>query len=92
MIEPERNLLAAILQRAVMDAFNETGGILPHQRRDAYQWLFYEDDSDRPFGFYWIMRQLDLDPHSFRRFVTEYEGDFSFHFSFYVEGSRRGCY
>lgn len=51
---PERQLLASVLGRALMDlcAWNA------EERAAALEWL--SDDSDRIFSFVWITRQLGL--------------------------------
>lgn len=86
-MSPERNLLAAILQRAVMDAFNESMDIKSHIKSDARVWLFLSKRTDS-FSFLWIMEQLELDPVSFRRFLFSHSGPFSFR----LEESRGDCY
>lgn len=58
---PERRLLVAILERAVLDYVGND----EREMASAEQWLFGDEDSDanRPheFSFPWICRELDLD-------------------------------
>lgn len=62
---PERNLLMAILERAILDYVgNETAEV-----EKAQKWIFgsnnfcnkNSDDYD-PLSFYWVCTELDLDP------------------------------
>lgn len=56
---PERNLLAAVLARAICDAFGssfaDSGTI-----RSAKRWLASEEIHD--FSFFWVCQNLELDP------------------------------
>ncbi len=54
---PERNLLLAVLERAILDFV----GNEPKERERARQWIF--GDLDKPaeaFTFPWVCAQLDL--------------------------------
>ena len=57
---PERNLLMAILERALLDLV----GNEDKQVEDAEQWFFGEEEQplrEQEFSFPWICQQLDLD-------------------------------
>ncbi|RMD86394.1 MAG: hypothetical protein D6808_03430 [Candidatus Dadabacteria bacterium] len=57
---PERNLLMAIIERALLDL---TGNNY-EEAEAAREWLFEEVENPHlePFTFQWICIQLDLDP------------------------------
>ncbi len=55
---PERNLLVAMIERAVLDYF----GNQAMERSEAETWLFGLTHEDEPFSFHWVCGQLDLDP------------------------------
>jgi hypothetical protein len=59
---PERRLLLAILERAILDYVGNDERELEH----AQQWLFGElgRASGDFFSFQWVCEQLDLDPTS----------------------------
>lgn len=61
-VKPERNLLAAIMARAICDAFG-TAHCERHLVRSARCWLFAEINLKRPFSFGWVCRELDLNPN-----------------------------
>ena len=56
---PERRLILAVLERAILDYVgNESEEV-----QQAKNWLFGEDALDtNPFSFGWVCQQLDLDP------------------------------
>ena len=54
---PERNLLVALLHRALLDYF----GSRRIDKDDARVWLFEESDEREAFSFSWVCAQLDLD-------------------------------
>lgn len=56
---PERNLLVAMLHRALLDYF----GSRQLDREDAEEWLFEESDERDAFSFEWVCAQLDLNPN-----------------------------
>ena len=60
---PERNLLVAMLERALLDYF----GNQEIERSEADDWLFDEraDENDE-FSFPWICAHLELDPERVR--------------------------
>ncbi len=57
---PEKNLLAEVLARAIRDLFS-TGEI----KRDARRWLI--SDEIEPMSFRWVCHWLDLCPCQFRK-------------------------
>ena len=55
---PERRLLLAILERAILDYVGND----PREIHEAEEWLFGNLDASRnQFSFHWICEQLDLD-------------------------------
>ena len=63
---PERNLLMAVLERAILDFVGNDQKEVNH----AEQWLFEDEEKSNdqtPFSFAWVCQQLDLD----RNFVAE---------------------
>ena len=56
---PERRLLLAILERAILDYVGND----PREVEEAQHWLFEESDSPSRshFTFAWVCEQLDLD-------------------------------
>lgn len=57
---PERNLLLAILERAIRDYIGNTRS----DARNAKEWIF-EGSFEQPyveFSFAWVCHQLDLEP------------------------------
>ncbi|MBN8549197.1 MAG: hypothetical protein J0M12_07790 [Deltaproteobacteria bacterium] len=71
-VKPERNLLAAVLARAICDAFG-TAHCERHVVRSARQWLFGKLTPKRPFSFAWVAIHLDLDPISLQDSLRGYE-------------------
>jgi len=73
-IKPERNLLAAVLARAICDAFG-AAQCDRHVVRSARQWLFGGLTPTRAFSFAWVAEHLDLDPAVLQHTLRSYEGD-----------------
>jgi len=73
-VKPERNLLAAVLARAICDAFG-TAHCERHIVRSARQWLFGKLTPKRPFSFAWVALHLDLDPVALQDSLRSYEGN-----------------
>lgn len=73
-VKPERNLLAAVLARAICDAFG-TAHCERHIVRSARQWLFGKLTPKRPFSFAWVALHLDLDPISLQDSLRGYEAN-----------------
>lgn len=71
-VKPERNLLAAVLARAICDAFG-TAHCDRHEVRSARQWLFGTLTPKIPFSFAWVAIHLDLDPISLQESLRTYE-------------------
>jgi hypothetical protein len=73
-VKPERNLLAAVLARAICDAFG-TAHCERHVVRGARQWLFGKLTPKEPFSFAWVALHLDLDPISLQQNLHGYEAN-----------------
>lgn len=73
-IKPERNLLAAVLARAICDAFG-SAQCDRHVVRSARQWLFGVLQPTRVFSFAWVAQHLDLEPIALQHTLRSYEGD-----------------
>jgi hypothetical protein len=73
-VKPERNLLAAVLARAICDAFG-TAHCERHVVRSARQWLFGKLTPKKPFSFAWVALHLDLDPIALQDTLRGYEGN-----------------
>ena len=73
-IKPERNLLAAILARAICDAFG-SAQCDKHVRRSAHQWLFGSLTPRKAFSFAWVAHHLDLEPTALQEMLDKYEAD-----------------
>lgn len=71
-VKPERNLLAAVLARAICDAFG-TAQCERHVVRSARQWIFSEMTPTIPFSFAWLALQLDLEPAELQVTLRGYE-------------------
>lgn len=74
---PYRNLLAAMLQRAICDAINETH-VEDHVRREAKAWLRFGRKIRNPkrlSSFEWVCHHLDLSPYTVRAVVMQYSRD-----------------
>ena len=58
---PERRLLLAILERAILDYVGND----QREIEEAEMWLFGDLDGDlaHQFSFCWVCEQLDLDPY-----------------------------
>lgn len=73
-VKPERNLLAAVLARAICDAFG-TAHCERHVVRSARQWLFGKLTPKKAFSFAWVALHLDLDPVALQETLRRYEGN-----------------
>lgn len=73
-VKSERNLLAAVLARAICDAFG-TAQCDRHVVRSARQWLFGPLTPTRAFSFAWVTQHLDLEPEELQESLKKYEGD-----------------
>ncbi len=73
-VKPERNLLAAVLARAICDAFG-TAHCERHVVRSARQWLFGKLTPKDPFSFAWVALHLDLDPAALQDSLHGYENN-----------------
>jgi hypothetical protein len=73
-VKPERNLLAAVLARAICDAFG-TAHCERHIIRSARQWLFGKLTPKKPFSFAWVALHLDLEPVALQDSLRNYENN-----------------
>lgn len=71
--KPERSLLAAVLARAICDAFGHAQ-CDKHTIRSARQWLFGVLNPTAEFSFAWISRHLDFDPALLQQKLKSYDG------------------
>lgn len=71
-VKAERNLLAAVLARAICDAFG-TAHVERHIVRSARQWLFGKLTPKKAFSFAWVALHLDLDPIALQDNLRGYE-------------------
>lgn len=58
--KPERNLLSAIMARAICDAFGDAH-CEGHFTRNAKRWIFAPINEKKPFSFGWVAAHLNLD-------------------------------
>ena len=63
---PERRLLAAVLQRAITDFLSGEGEL----QTSAREWLFTSDDVNEPFGFAYICEALDFHKEELRKAIS----------------------
>jgi hypothetical protein len=61
-ITPERNLLAAMLRRALFDFTNGSS----EEQVAATEW-FFDGLTHEPFSFAWVCTHLNLDPESIQK-------------------------
>jgi hypothetical protein len=73
-VKPERNLLSAVLARAICDAFG-TAHCERHIVRSARQWIFGKMTPKITFSFAWVATHLDLDPIALQNTLRSYEDD-----------------
>jgi hypothetical protein len=70
---PERNLMAAILERALIDAIGQSLELRASLKRQARLWINERFEVLAPcWSFEWICEQLDLDPELVRKFAIEH--------------------
>lgn len=62
---PERRLLAAVLQRAITDYLTGEGEL----RESAKEWLYGSDDPNESFGFAYICEALDFHKEELRKAI-----------------------
>ena len=73
-VKPERNLLAAVLARAICDAFGTTH-CERHIVRSARRWIFGKLTPKEAFSFAWVALHLDLEPVELQNNLRDYEDD-----------------
>lgn len=64
--KPERNLLAAMLSRAICDAFGDAH-CEGHFKRQARSWIFARLQPTRPYTFAWTAAELDINAAELQR-------------------------
>ena len=64
---PERNLLLAILNRAVLDYL----GNQAVERNAAKDWLFDEDAAEESFSYYWVCQHLGINADYLREGIED---------------------
>ncbi len=69
---PERRLLAAILQRAITDYVSGEGEL----QESAEEWLFANEDPNESFGFAYICEALDFHEEELRKAIKRQHDDF----------------
>jgi len=73
-VKPERNLLAAILARAICDAFG-SAHCERHHVRSARQWIFTKINVKKPFAFGWVAQHLNIDPAMLQKMLRDNQND-----------------
>lgn len=68
---PERRLLAAVLQRAITDFLTGEGEL----QASARDWLYCSDDPNEPFGFTYICEALDFHKEELRKAIQRQYDD-----------------
>ncbi len=68
---PERRLLAAVLQRAITDFLTGEGEL----QISAREWLYSSDDPNEAFGFTYICEALDFHKEELRKAVQRQHDD-----------------
>lgn len=69
---PERRLLAAILQRAITDYVSGEGEL----QESAAEWLYGADDPNEAFGFAYICETLDFHKEELRKAIRRQHEDY----------------
>lgn len=71
---PERNLLAAILDRAIMDTWESKDQEL---KRDIRRWMDKKIAAKKatPFSFQWVCEHLDFDPIVMKGIIKNLDRD-----------------
>lgn len=72
---PERNLLAAIMQRAVTDYLDVKGEQARDWERHAYRWIMSDRESKEDFSFVYCCKHLDLDYETLRNIILTMKVD-----------------
>lgn len=62
---PERRLLAAVLQRAITDYLTGEGEL----QESAAEWIYGPEDSSESFGFSYICEALDFHKEELRKAI-----------------------
>ena len=64
-MNPERRLLAAVLQRAITDYISGEG----EMQESARDWIYGADDTSEAFGFAFICEALDFHKEELRKAI-----------------------
>lgn len=72
--KPERNLLAAIMGRAILDLCGETA-VSSKTVASARMWIYEPLNYDEAFSFGWVSLNLNLDPLTIRHQISSYSGN-----------------
>ena len=64
---PEKRLLAAVLQRAITDYVTGEGDL----QESAYLWLYESEDMSDTFGFSFICEALDFQKEELRKAIKK---------------------
>lgn len=71
LVKPERNLLAAILGRAILDLYGDA--VVDRLIvANARAWLYAPINDEIMFSFGWVAKNLDLDPIVIRAQLVQY--------------------
>jgi hypothetical protein len=70
----ERDLIAAVLERALQDVRGEVKDVSPKDRqrvqRDARMWIFR--NAEKAFSFKWCADALGVDPYGIRKQIKKF--------------------
>jgi len=69
---PHLRLMAAIIERAVLDAIGETLSEDYREQTRAFYWIV--DDSERSWSFIWLCEALDISGERIRDYVRQSQG------------------
>ena len=66
---PERNLVMATLERAILDYVGNHSA----EVKAAEEWIFADTENFKPvlFSFAWVCEQLDLDPQKIAQIIKD---------------------
>ena len=73
-VRAERNLLAAILCRAIGDIYGDAQVSNPNMV-SAKSWIYAKINIKEDFSFGWVAHHLDLDPYALQHMIRSLEYD-----------------